>query len=134
MAVAKSTYDTDNRIIQQLESEIKVYLDKYNEFYKDNKNDKLIFNFNKIPNLGIKFKRYERQVEYYVKVLEFLAPQYEGAKIEEARNTPMNQILDIAVRPEKKDKPKRSRIVIVIVLIAFFTSSYHTYVKFKQTA
>lgn len=131
LTIAKNTYDAENRIIQQLESEIKTYKQKYGEFYQDDETDKLILNFNAVPALGLEYSRFERQVKYYVKVLEYLAPQYESAKIEEARNTPMNQVLDFAIRPEKKDKPKRARIVIVITLIAFFISSYYSYSKYK---
>jgi tyrosine-protein kinase Etk/Wzc len=43
--------------------------------------------------------------------------QFEEAKIAEARDTPTVQVLDHAQPPERKSAPKRSRIVILSVML-----------------
>jgi uncharacterized protein involved in exopolysaccharide biosynthesis len=127
LAIAKNTYEQSSSIVKQLENEITSYKAKYREFFQDNPGDKLMPNFSKVPEIGIEFTRLKRQVEYYVKVLEFLAPEYESSKIEEVKTIPTIQILDQAVRPEKKDKPKRVFIVIGAFVLATIVSLYMVY-------
>lgn len=129
LAIANNTYERSSPIILQLENEIASYKKKYREFFQDNPDDNLMPNFAKVPEIGIKFARMQRQLEYYVKVLEFLAPQYESSKIEEAKDIPTIQILDDAVRPERKDKPKRVFIVLGAFILALILSLYMVYWK-----
>lgn len=60
----------------------------------------------------------QRSIDYYAKLIEYLGPQYEQSKIEEKKDIPTLQILDYAVRPERKAKPKRSLIVIITGFIS----------------
>ncbi|MFO7891950.1 MAG: GNVR domain-containing protein [bacterium] len=55
-------------------------------------------------------------------MLEYLAPQYEQAKIQEMKDVPTIQVIDWATRPEWKSKPKRAYIVILSFLISFMVS------------
>jgi uncharacterized protein involved in exopolysaccharide biosynthesis len=75
-----------------------------------------------LPEIEKEFLQLEREIKYYTELLQFLGPQYEQAKIAEARNIPTVQVLDEAVRPEKKDKPKRKIIVVITFLLTFFMS------------
>jgi len=61
-----------------------------------------------------------RNLKYQEAVWEILAKQFEMAKLDEAKDFPLIQILDKATPPEKKTKPKRSLIVILATLVAFF--------------
>ncbi|MCK4339600.1 MAG: hypothetical protein KAW87_06410, partial [Candidatus Cloacimonetes bacterium] len=90
-----------------------------NEFYSEASSEKLFLNFDKIPDMEKEYLQLKRKAEYYAKLLEYLGPQYEQAKIEEAKDVPTVQVLDKAVRPERKEKPKR----IIIVFGAFLISS-----------
>jgi uncharacterized protein involved in exopolysaccharide biosynthesis len=53
-----------------------------------------------------------RDLKYYQALYELLSRQYEIARIDEAKNPGIIQILDPAVQPERKFKPKRSVLVI----------------------
>ena len=53
------------------------------------------------------------------KILEFVQPMYEQAKVEEVRNSPSVLILDKAYPPERKSKPKGS----LYALVAFVAST-----------
>ena len=68
--------------------------------------------FNEIPELSVEYIRLYRNVTLQEKILEFILPQYEQAKIQEAKDTPSIQILDKANYPIKKHRPKRALIVI----------------------
>ena len=53
-----------------------------------------------------------RDVKYYQMLYELLAKQYEVARLDEAKDAPLIQVLDKAVEPERKFKPKRAVITI----------------------
>jgi uncharacterized protein involved in exopolysaccharide biosynthesis len=84
--------------------------------------------FEDAPDLGIQYVRLYREITLQETLLEFLLPQYEEAKIKEARDTPTVQVLDEAVLPVKKHRPKRALFVLfwsfmsllVIASVIFF--------------
>ncbi|MBN2200616.1 hypothetical protein JW777_01540 [bacterium] len=75
-----------------------------------------------LPDLGIQYARLYREVMLQEKLMEFILPQYEQAKIQEARNTPTVQVLDEAVIPVKRIKPKRAFFVLQWAAISLFIS------------
>ena len=89
-----------------------------NETGKKNESVNLFLPLDDVPEIGLHYMRLFREVKLQEKLLEFLLPQYEQAKIQEMRDTPTVQVLDPAVKPEKKSKPKR----MLIVLAAGFIS------------
>lgn len=76
----------------------------------------------RVPEAGLEYLRRLREVKYYETVFELLAKQYEIAKIDEARDASIVQVLDRAVEPEKKSGPHRARIVIVTTILAFLAA------------
>jgi tyrosine-protein kinase Etk/Wzc len=62
--------------------------------------------FRLAPDLGVKYVRLFREVEIQNKILQFVTPMYEQAKVEEQRATPSVIVLDYALVPERKAKPK----------------------------
>ncbi|MFQ5632527.1 MAG: GumC family protein [bacterium] len=69
-----------------------------------------------VPELGLQYARHLRELEVQKTLYELLIQQYELAKIEEARTIPTVQVLDRAIPPERKYKPKRSLIVVFSAL------------------
>ena len=67
---------------------------------------------------GMDNLRLLRDVKYNETIFELLAKQYEIAKIDEARDASIVQVLDPAVEPERKSKPKRALITILTALVA----------------
>jgi tyrosine-protein kinase Etk/Wzc len=63
-----------------------------------------------------------RDLKYYQMLYELLAKQYEVARIDEAKETAVVQVLDAAVTPERKFKPRRMLMVIACTLIALFAA------------
>lgn len=70
----------------------------------------------RLTEAGLDYVRKLREVKYQETMFELLARQFETAKLDEARNASLIQVLDKAVPPERKSKPKRSLIVIVTAL------------------
>lgn len=61
-----------------------------------------------------------RDLKYYQMLYELLAKQYEAARLDEAKDPSIIQVLDPAVEPEHKFKPKRALIVLMSGLAALF--------------
>ena len=61
-----------------------------------------------------------RDQKYLESLYEIIVRQFEAAKLDEAKDSPLIQVLDKAIPPEKKSKPKRSLIVVLATLVAFF--------------
>lgn len=57
-----------------------------------------------------------RDVKYYEFLYELLAKQYELAKIDEAKDATVVQIMDKAIEPDRKSRPVRSQIVLLSTL------------------
>ena len=74
----------------------------------------------KIPGLGLDYVRKLREVKYQESLYELLSKQLEMAKIDEVKSATIIQVVDIALPPEVKSKPKRALIVILATVLAFF--------------
>lgn len=62
----------------------------------------------KVPELQLEYVRKEREVKYHEALFEMLSKQYEAARLDEARDSPILQVLDPASYPDSKSSPKRS--------------------------
>ncbi len=62
-------------------------------------------------------------------LFEMLTREYELAKIEEAKSMPTIQILDKAVVPEKKVKPKRAVMAVLAGVTALFFGTFAAFVR-----
>ncbi len=78
--------------------------------------------FEKIPEISIQYLRLRRDFEIFNKLLEFLYPIYEQAKIEELKNIPVVVVVDKAIPPQKKSYPKRILITVAAFIASFFFS------------
>jgi tyrosine-protein kinase Etk/Wzc len=70
------------------------------------------------PKSGFENIKLLRDVKYQQMLYEILAKQYEVARLEEAKDPSVIQVLDPAVEPERKSAPHRSLIVAVAAMIA----------------
>ncbi len=61
-----------------------------------------------------------RDYKYYETLFELFAKQFELAKVDEAREGAVIQVLDLAQAPERKSKPKKALIAIIATLASGF--------------
>lgn len=105
--------------VQRVKAEMNQLNKKYDEmkfgFQNKGKNGQgdVLFSLYAIPELGLEYARLIREVMVQEKIMEFLLPQLEQAKIQEAKDTPTVQVLDPANWPIRKAKPKRSILVLL---------------------
>jgi tyrosine-protein kinase Etk/Wzc len=78
---------------------------------------------------GMDSLRLLRDVKYREVIFEALARQYELAKIDEARDSAVVQVMDKAVEPDRKSKPVRSVIVLLSALAAGIFASFWAFVR-----
>lgn len=95
--------------------------------------------------IGIKYLKLYTEYETYAKVKAFLMPMLEKAKLDEQRNSQNVFVVDEAVPPFKKDRPKRSVIIagagvgglvlsiIIVVIIYNFRNFKSKYKEFSNT-
>lgn len=62
---------------------------------------------------GLENLRRFRDMKFLERLTELLTQQFEAAKIDEAKNATLVQVLDRAVEPEKKSRPVRTQIVLI---------------------
>jgi capsule polysaccharide export protein KpsE/RkpR len=90
----------------------------------DDPNSQQVFpSIRKLPLLGVRWTDLYRENKIQETVYELLTEQYELAKIEEAKETPVVKVLDVAVVPEKKSGPHRSLIMIGGMILALAAGS-----------
>lgn len=65
-----------------------------------------------------------RELKYQQTLYDVLAKQYEIARIDEAKDPPLIQVLDAAVEPERKAKPRRAMIVAMSTGLALLAAVF----------
>jgi len=75
-----------------------------------------------LPGAGLDVMRLWRDVKVQEQVFELLTAQLEESRIRETRDTPTVQVLDRAVPPIHKSRPKRAWIVLAGFLVGFMGS------------
>jgi tyrosine-protein kinase Etk/Wzc len=65
-----------------------------------------------VPELALEYVRKEREVKYREVLFELIAKQYEAARLDESRESPVLQVVDRAVVPDRKSGPPRTVIVL----------------------
>ena len=83
----------------------------------------------KIPELAVEYGHKMRDLKYYEKLFEFMTQQVLVAKIDEAKDAAIIQVVDKALVPEVKSKPKRSMIVLLATIMAFFVGIIWVFIK-----
>ena len=78
----------------------------------------------RVPTIGIEYSRKLRDFKFNEALYELLTKQYEAAKLDEARDSAIIQVIDKAIPPEKKVKPKRKQMIIIAGLAGFLFSVF----------
>ena len=74
----------------------------------------------KVTGAGLEYLRKYRDVKYDETIFEILARQYELAKLDEAREGALIQVVDPAAPPDRRSFPRRGLIVIGATIAGLF--------------
>ena len=78
----------------------------------------------RIPALGTEYIRKLREFKYQEALYEILLKQYEAARLDEARDAAIIQVIEKAIPPEKRVKPKRKQMVMIATFSGLFFSVF----------
>jgi tyrosine-protein kinase Etk/Wzc len=76
------------------------------------------------PTIGLEYVRLKRKALTQEKIFELITQQYEIAKIDEAKEDVTFQIIDRAISPEKRIKPKRKLNVMLAGIVSLFVGIF----------
>jgi tyrosine-protein kinase Etk/Wzc len=70
-----------------------------------------------------------REFKYQETLFDLISRQYEAAKVDEAKEGAIVQVLDLAQPPERKSKPKRALMAIIATLASGFVLVFFAFVR-----
>ena len=127
LEIYKDAFNPEHSKLEQLKKEIEEFKFKLNELQNGSINEssenKLFLAIADIPDLVLTHLRLQRELEIQTELFKFLTMEYEEAKIEEAKDIPTVQVLDVAKVPERKSKPRRVLLVVTIFLVCLIGNS-----------
>jgi tyrosine-protein kinase Etk/Wzc len=88
----------------------------------------------RVTQSGMEYLRRFRDLKYQETVFELLAKEFEIAKLDEAREGSIVQVVDAAVPPDKKSSPHRLLIVITSTILAFFAAVFWIWLRKRLDA
>ena len=107
------------RIIATI-SELKNQLSQLERTNPNAQASSVIPSTSQLPEAGLEFLRRTRDLKYAETIHQLLAQQYQMAKVDEAQNAPILQVLDAAIPPEKRSSPNRRQMVLMAMVVSGF--------------
>jgi tyrosine-protein kinase Etk/Wzc len=109
LAVLLSKETEENPEVISLRSEIGSLRGHLHQTEKGTNSDEL--STTQMPALQLEYVRRARDVKYHETLFEILSKQYEAARLDESRDTPL-QVLDRATTPDSRSGPHRSLFML----------------------
>lgn len=118
----RTTATEQNPDVQRLESVIAGLKAQLQQAQGDagDADDETFVPAGKLPQAGLDYLRRARDLRYHEALFELLSRQYEQARIEEAKDPALIQVVDQAIPPDKKSWPPRT----LLVLLAFVGTAF----------
>jgi tyrosine-protein kinase Etk/Wzc len=105
--ILERMYDKESPQVKENELQISAYEAKLVEMRRQHTPGSALLPLNRLPaTVGDYLRRY-RDVQINNLILEYITPLYEQAKLDEARDYPILQVVDSGIPPAKKSYPPR---------------------------
>jgi len=102
---------------------------------KEGKNPDPLMPTGRMPEVGMEYLRKLRELKFNETLYELLLKGYETARLDEARDAVVIQVVDKAIPPDKRAKPKRTLMVFVATFTGFFLSIFIAlFIEYKERA
>ena len=82
-----------------------------------------------LPEAAAEYASFMREYKFREALLQMLLKQYEAAKLNEANNPSVIQLLSAPQVPELKDSPKRKKIVVLATLLGAFLGVFLAFIR-----
>jgi len=121
---AMRSYATDeNPQIQRLKTEVGVLQGQLGQMEaKSEPGSSASVSAGKLTDSSLEYIRKFRDVKYHETLFDLLAKQYEAARIDEAKEAPVIQVMDHAIVPDRKSSPNRTLSVEISFAAGLFCS------------
>jgi uncharacterized protein involved in exopolysaccharide biosynthesis len=80
-----------------------------------------------IPGAGAEYLRAQHELLYQQALYDMLMKQYEAAKLDEAKEAAVIQVVEPGIEPERKSSPHRMQIVLLSTMGGFLLSCFLTW-------
>ena len=108
LRLAQSELEAMNRELKKMEEE-----QKRADRWSGSTSGDLLSSIGQVPELGVEYQRYMRNLRFATAKYELMLRQYENARLSEASDLSTILVVDRATPPDYKYRPRRARIVIV---------------------
>jgi tyrosine-protein kinase Etk/Wzc len=126
---AFATDDNPNLVLAKQElAALQAQLDRVAGSQKDTGSD-INLSKGRVTQAGMEYLRRFRDLKYQETVFELLAKEFEIAKLDEAREGSIIQVVDAAVPPDNKSSPHRTLIVLGATILAFFVAVFWIWLR-----
>jgi len=72
-----------------------------------------------VPGAGLEYLRADHELRYRQALMDMLMKQYDAARLDEAKDAAIIQVVEPAIEPDRKSSPKRVPIVAVFTMLGF---------------
>lgn len=119
LSALENIYEKNSAKIEQKRITVKQLENAIQNFTLNKISDSLsvLPSFRESPDLLYKYIKLEREVQIQNILYEFLIQQYEQVKLQETKQTPSLQFIDLPQLPTKRISPTRSILVIALVFL-----------------
>jgi uncharacterized protein involved in exopolysaccharide biosynthesis len=77
---------------------------------------------NQLSDTGFAYIHQMRDLKYKQSLMELYSKQFEMAKMDEAKESPLVQVVDKALPPEERSSPKRAQMMVIATILALLIS------------
>jgi len=117
------TYSTpQNPDILRSEEELKGMREQLERLEAKNESGSVIVSTGNLPSTSTEYARRMRDLKFNETLYELLLSQYQAAKLDEARDATLIQVVEKAVPPETRVKPRRTLMVVLALISGLFVS------------
>lgn len=128
LRTAETFASPNNPRIQKLKAEVAGLREQLKKLEAQATEGDESFNLSELPDAGMEYLRKLRDQRFYETLYGMLMKQFEQAKMAEAQEPPIIQVIDEAVPPQIKSKPKRKQVVVLATVLGFFLSIFLSFV------
>lgn len=123
LKVLRTYATTQNPDIQKIEAQLRGMREQLSKLEaKGNNNPGPLMSSGNMPEAGKGYVRKMRDLKYSETLYELFLKQYEMAKIDEAKEAMVIQVVDKATPPERKIKPRTKFLLVSYTLLGFLVS------------
>ena len=123
-SLALSQYSADSPVVINLAEKLQLLKKKIKSLEKSGSDlvPEYIVQIDKIPDLAMQYAQMMLNLEIEKKIIEYLYPQFELAKLEEVKDLPTFEVYDAPQLAGIRSKPKRALTVVISTVAAFILS------------